>query len=98
MRMWSIQTFLRAANVLACTALLAAGAANAAVEAPNALIARTANEVLNLIKSDPQLVAGDVNRLQAVVDERVMPYVDFERMTCMAQRDSLAKRPVGVRV
>ena len=82
--MWSIQTFLRATNVLAWTALLVAGAANAAVEAPNALIARTANEVLSLIKSDPQLVAGDVNRLQAVVDEHVMPYVDFELMTASA--------------
>ena len=82
--MWSIQTFLRAANVLACAALLATGAANAAVEAPNAMIARTANEVLSLLKSDPQLLAGDINRLQAVVDERVMPYVDFQRMTASA--------------
>jgi phospholipid transport system substrate-binding protein len=58
--------------------------AHAAVEAPNALIARTANEVIALVKSDPQLMAGDVNRLKAVVDERIMPYVDFKRMTASA--------------
>lgn len=69
-----------AAVVLGLSALLA----HAAVEAPNVLIARTANEVIALVKSDPQLMAGDVNRLKAVVDERIMPHVDFARMTASA--------------
>ena len=65
---------------LACSAL----SVQAGVEAPNALIARTANEVIALVNSDPQLMAGDVNRLKAVVDQRIMPHVDFARMTASA--------------
>ena len=64
--------------------VLAAPMAQAAVEAPNALIARTANEVIALVQADPQLLNGDVNKLQAVVDERIMPHVDFARMTASA--------------
>jgi phospholipid transport system substrate-binding protein len=67
-----------------CWAVTGTSFAAAAVEAPNALIARTANEIIGLVKADPQLASGDVTRLQAVVDELVMPHVDFARMTASA--------------
>ena len=51
------------------------------LEAPDALIQRVATEVFDTVKRDPALRAGDVARISALVDTKLMPHVDFERMT-----------------
>jgi len=53
-------------------------------EAPDAMIKRLSTEVLDGIKSDPAIRNGDVNRIIALVDRRIMPNVDFPRMTASA--------------
>ncbi|MBL0422314.1 ABC transporter substrate-binding protein [Ramlibacter sp. AW1] len=53
----------------------------AADEAPDALIKRLSDEVLTQIRSDPALRAGDINRIMTVVDNKIMPNVNFRRMT-----------------
>ncbi|HRK57909.1 MAG TPA: ABC transporter substrate-binding protein, partial [Burkholderiaceae bacterium] len=58
--------------------------AMASEEAPDALIERLSNEVLETIRKDPQLRAGDTARINALIDEKVLPYVDFEKMTRLA--------------
>ena len=66
-------------------ALLAVGpAARAADEAPDTLIQRTSTEVLDAIKSDKAIQAGDVSRVIVLVDSKVMPNVNFTRMTAAA--------------
>jgi phospholipid transport system substrate-binding protein len=66
-------------------ALLAAGpAARAADEAPDALIQRTSTEVLDLIRADKAIQGGDVSKVIALVDSKVMPNVNFTRMTASA--------------
>lgn len=63
-------------------ALLGAGSlARAADEAPDALIKRTSNEVLDVIKSDKAIQSGDIGKIIALVDGKVMPHVNFTRMT-----------------
>ena len=63
-------------------ALLGAGPlAHAADEAPDALIKRTSNEVLDIIKSDKAIQAGDISKIISLVDSKVMPHVNFTRMT-----------------
>lgn len=42
------------------------------------------NEILNLIRSDAQLAAADPARVRKFVAEKVMPNVDFLRMTRMS--------------
>ena len=42
------------------------------------------NEVLATIKADKALASGDVNRVQKLVDEKILPYVDFQKMTQLA--------------
>lgn len=54
------------------------------LEAPDALIQRVATEVFDTVKRDPALRAGDVARISALVDTKLMPHVDFERMTASA--------------
>ena len=56
----------------------------AADEAPDALIKRVSSEVLDTIKSDKAIQAGDIGRVSALVDSKVMPNVNFTRMTASA--------------
>ncbi|GEQ74358.1 hypothetical protein CTTA_1363 [Comamonas testosteroni] len=59
-------------------------AAQAADEAPDALVKRVSADVLETIKKDASLRNGDSNKINALVNEKVMPYVDFRRMTSAA--------------
>lgn len=58
--------------------------AHAADEAPDALIGRLSTEVLEIIRTDEAVRDGDVERIVAVVDEKIMPHVNFTRMTASA--------------
>jgi phospholipid transport system substrate-binding protein len=58
--------------------------AHAADEAPDVMIKRLSDEVLGAIRSDPALHAGDINRVIALVDSKIMPNVNFQRMTASA--------------
>jgi len=58
--------------------------AQAADEAPDALIKRLSDEVLGAIKADKAIQAGDTNRILALVDSKIMPNVNFQRMTAAA--------------
>jgi phospholipid transport system substrate-binding protein len=67
----------------AAALLLAAGIAQAQ-EAPDALVNRVSQEVLDAAKADKSIQAGDVKKVIALVESKVMPHVNFERMTAMA--------------
>jgi phospholipid transport system substrate-binding protein len=67
------------------TALGLAVCANAQqAEAPDALIKRVSSDVLEAVKADKQVQAGDIKRVMELVDQKVLPYTNFERMTAMA--------------
>ncbi len=76
------QAALALAGVVTLTQ--AATVAWASEEAPDVLIRRVSAEVLAAIRSDPGLKAGDVNRIMILVDDKVMPNVNFQRMTASA--------------
>ena len=77
-RMWG----MAAGAVLALN--LGLPAAQAAEEAPDALVKRVSADVLETIKKDASLRNGDASKINALVNEKVMPYVDFRRMTSAA--------------
>ena len=77
-RMWGMS----AGAVLALN--LGLPAAQAAEEAPDALVKRVSADVLETIKKDASLRNGDSSKINALVNEKVMPYVDFRRMTSAA--------------
>ena len=70
-----------AAIVTLCTA---AAAALAQESGPEALIKQVSTEVIETIKSDKAIQGGDMQKLLALVDSKVMPHVDFQRMTASA--------------
>lgn len=65
-------------------ASLFAQPASAADEAPDALIKRLTTDALESIKADKAIQAGDMTRLVALVDGKIMPNVNFQRMTASA--------------
>ncbi|MEI7463815.1 MAG: ABC transporter substrate-binding protein [Burkholderiales bacterium] len=58
--------------------------AAAAAQTPEQLINRLSNELLDAVRADKSIQAGDTKRVLAIVDERVVPYVSFQRMTSSA--------------
>lgn len=52
-----------------------------AQEAPDALIKRVSEEVLTIAKTDKQIQAGNQDRVMEVVRAKVLPHVNFQRMT-----------------
>lgn len=58
--------------------------AYAADEAPDALVKRLSSDVLETIKADSSIKAGDVNKIMLLVDSKIMPNVNFQRMTASA--------------
>ncbi len=55
-----------------------------AQEAPDALVKRVANEVQQIVKTDPKVQAGDQQRIREVIETKLLPNFDFERMTALA--------------
>lgn len=70
-----------AAAVLGVSATLAMAQAT---KAPDALIKEVSTDVLDAVKADKSFKQGDVQKVAALVDAKVMPYVNFQRMTASA--------------
>ena len=68
-------------SLTASTLLISAVQAQSTAATPDALVRDLSNEVLNAIKADKALKSGDANRLQKLIDEKVLPYTDFQKMT-----------------
>lgn len=78
------RNFAQLAAVLASLVILAMPVAYAQEEAPDALIKRLSSDVLDKIKADKTIQAGDMTKVMALVDSQVMPNVNFTRMTASA--------------
>ena len=55
-----------------------------AEEAPDALVMRISGEVIEAAKADKSIQDGDVQKIIVLVDAKVMPSLDFKRMTASA--------------
>ncbi len=73
-----------AAAVFATAAMAAWPLAQAAEEAPDAMMQRLSDEVLNIIRTDKLVQNGNIDRVIQVVDSKIMPNVNFQRMTASA--------------
>jgi phospholipid transport system substrate-binding protein len=73
---------------LFATMAFAAGAfaapAPAAMEAPDALVKRISNDVIEAAKNDKEIQAGNQKKVMDLVESKILPYVDFQRMTALA--------------
>lgn len=73
------------AAVITLGVLSFAGNALAAdAEAPDALVKRISQEVLDIAKADKAIQGGSQQRVLQVVEEKILPFVDFQKMTALA--------------
>ncbi|MFP8779335.1 phospholipid-binding protein MlaC [Hydrogenophaga sp. RWCD_12] len=71
-------------SLITAAAVLVSPLAMAEAEAPDALVKRISSDVLASVKADPAIQKGDISRIVALVDAKIMPNVNFSRMTSMA--------------
>ena len=77
----------RLAATLAAALALGMGTvlpAHAADEAPDVLVQRLSTEVLDALRADKAIKAGDIDKIIVLVDKTIMPNVNFRRMTAAA--------------
>lgn len=72
------------AGLLGTSALVFAAPVVAADEAADVFIQRLSDEVMTAIKADKSIQTGNMTKLNALVDSKVMPHVNFRRMTASA--------------
>jgi phospholipid transport system substrate-binding protein len=91
---------IRSLAIAFITATAVFGAA--AQEAPDALVRKTTDEVLAIIKADKDLQSGNTRKIVELAEQKVLPHFDFTRMTRLAvgrnwaqasdaQKDALTK-------
>ena len=78
-----IKQLIAVATVAFATSALAAPAP-AANETPDALVKRISSEVLETAKSDKDIQSGNQKKVMDLVETKILPYVDFQRMTALA--------------
>jgi len=65
----------------ALLALLLSSGANADTTSPDAMVKNTANEVLEILKSNKDVGNGDMNKMGKLVEAKIATKFDFDRMS-----------------
>lgn len=80
--MKTIITLIATATMAFAThAVIAAPVGN---EAPDVLVKRISSDVLDTAKADKAIQAGDKQKIVALVENKILPFVDTEKMTALA--------------
>jgi phospholipid transport system substrate-binding protein len=77
------QLIATAATLVFATSVIAAPAP-ATNEAPDVLVKRISADVIDTVKADKDIQAGNRNRIMDLVNSKILPYVDAEKMTAQA--------------
>jgi phospholipid transport system substrate-binding protein len=70
--------------VLCATSFIAVAAQASAQEAPDKMVQRVTEEVMTIVQSDKNIQGGDRNRIRQVINDKILPNLDFERTTSLA--------------
>lgn len=69
--------------LLLATLLFSLGA-QAQQETPDQLVKRLSQEILDTAKNDKDVQAGNSKKVYDLVENKILPYIDFQRMTSLA--------------
>lgn len=75
----------------ALTLMVGIGHAVADETGPDALVKNITNDVLNIVRTDKDLQAGNIKKAVELVETRVLPNFNFNRMTALAVGKDWAK-------
>ena len=70
--------------IAAATATIAFATSAIAAEAPDVLVKRISADVIDTVKADKDIQAGNQQKVMALVETKILPHVDFQRMTALA--------------
>lgn len=79
-----MNTFKKLLLMVVCAANMIFAPSAFAQEAPDAMIRRISNEVLQIASTDPAIQKGNMQRMMQVVNDKIVPYIYFEKMTQLA--------------
>ena len=82
--LWIHPTRRALAGMLAALAWMAVPCAHASDDNADAFIKRITTETLDQVKNDKSLRNGDMAKIMQLVDGKLMPHVNFRRMTALA--------------
>jgi phospholipid transport system substrate-binding protein len=71
-------------QLIAMATVAVATSAFATTEAPDALVKRISADVIETAKADKEIQAGNQKRVMDLVETKILPHVDFQRMTALA--------------
>ncbi|WP_292043322.1 MlaC/ttg2D family ABC transporter substrate-binding protein [Massilia sp. UBA6681] len=70
--------------IAAASATVAFATSAIAAEAPDALVKRISADVIETVKSDKDIQAGNRNKIMDLVNSKILPHVDAQKMTQQA--------------
>lgn len=76
--------FKKFVSLLTISVALGLGPIAQAEEAPDALVRKNVNEILAALKSDKDIAAGDLKKVEKLAEEKILPFFNFARMTQLA--------------
>jgi phospholipid transport system substrate-binding protein len=79
-----IAQLIASAAIVAMSTSVISAPAFAAVEAPDALVKRVSTDVIDAVKSDKDIQSGNSNKIMDLVNSKILPYVDSDKMTSQA--------------
>ena len=68
-----------------------AASANANMSTPDGLVKFVVEDVMNTIKSDKAIQSGDLRKINSLVDQKILPYSDFQKTTRMSMGRNWSK-------
>jgi phospholipid transport system substrate-binding protein len=57
---------------------------NSNINTPDGLVKFVVEDVMNVIQSDKAIQSGDLRKINALVDQKILPYSDFQKTTRLA--------------
>jgi len=84
--MRNLRNVFSALMVVVLSAVLSFTATNALADdlAPDALVKKVTTDVMATVKTDKDIQAGNISKINALVETKVLPYVNFRKMTSSA--------------
>lgn len=68
-------------QLLIATSILCFSVGASAVETPDELVKRTAEDVLSVVKNDKDIQAGNQQKIFALAEEKILPNFNFDRVS-----------------
>lgn len=79
-----VNKMLMLKKILALSFTFGLVASAAAQEAPDALVKRISTEVVEAVRADKDIQTGNQKKVMDLVEAKILPYVNFQRMTALA--------------